>query len=176
MRFRLFAVSAVLFLFASVPVRAQEFPRWELFGGFSYANVNLGSAAGLFSPTTKNYYGFDLGFNYNPHRSIGLVLLNTGHHFGKTTATPPPMFTKIHLQTTEALLGPQFTLRGSRTSLFANFLVGLTNTRLQGQAGMLYEDLLSRNSLTLGVGGGLDVNWTRHGPSVLSRPNTFPRG
>jgi hypothetical protein len=39
-------------------------------------------------------------------------------------------------------------------------MVGVTNTRLQGQAGTLYEDLIRQNNLTLGLGGGLDVNWT----------------
>jgi hypothetical protein len=39
--------------------------------------------------------------------------------------------------------------------------VGVTNTRLYGQAGTLYEDLIRQNSLTLGLGGGLDLNLTR---------------
>jgi hypothetical protein len=139
----------------------SEFPRWEAFGGFSYANVNLGPQASLFSPSNRNYKGFDLNFSFNPHRNIRL-LADVGFQFGKTTATPPPPFTKIHLQTTEALFGPQFTLRRHESTAFGNILVGVTNTRLQGQAGTLYDDLISQNSLTLGLGGGLDVNWTRH--------------
>jgi hypothetical protein len=101
-----------------------------------------------------------LNVSFNPHRNIRL-LADFGFQFGKTTATPPPPFTKIHLQTTEALFGPQFTLRRPQATAFANILVGVTNTRLYGQAGLLYEDLIRQNSLTLGVGGGLDVNWTR---------------
>jgi hypothetical protein len=101
-----------------------------------------------------------LNFSFSPHRSIRL-LADVGFQFGKTTATPPPPFTKIHLQTTEALFGPQFTLRRHKATAFGNILVGVTNTRLYGQAGTLYEDLIRQNSLTLGLGGGLDVNWTR---------------
>ena len=67
----------------------------------------------------------------------------------------------MHLQTTEALFGPQFTLRRPKATVFANILAGVTNTRLFGQAGTLYEDLIRQNGLTLGLGGGLDVNWTR---------------
>jgi hypothetical protein len=149
-----------VFLAATVAVGAQEFPRWEAFGGFSYANINLGPQASLFNPSNGNYEGFDLNFSFNPSRNVRL-LSDVGFQFGKTTATPPPPFTKIHLQTTEALFGPQFTLRRPKTTAFANVLVGVTNSRLYGQAGTLYEDLISQNSLTLGLGGGLDVNWTR---------------
>ena len=147
-------------LAATLAARAQEFPRWEAFGGFSYANVNLGPQASLFGSSNRNYEGFGLNFSFNPHRNIRL-LADFGFQFGKSTATPPPPFTKIHLQTTEALFGPQFTLRRPSATAFANTLVGVTNTRLYGQAGYLYQDLIRQNSLTLGLGGGLDVNWTR---------------
>jgi len=145
---------------APFTARAQEFPRWEAFGGFSYANVNLGPQASLFSSSNRNYDGFDLDFSFNPHRNIRL-LADVGFQFGRTTTTPPPPFTKVHLQTTEALFGPQFTLQRHKATAFGNILVGVTNTRLYGQAGTLYEDLIRQNSLTLGLGGGLDVNWTR---------------
>ena len=147
-------------LAATLTARAQEFPRWEAFGGFSYANVNLGPQASLFNPSNRNYEGFDLDFSFNPSRYIRL-LADVGFQFGKTSVTPPPPFTKIHLQTTEALFGPQFTLRRHKATAFGNILVGVTNTRLQGQAGTLYDDLIRQNNLTLGLGGGLDVNWTR---------------
>ena len=157
-----FALGLTAFALLAAPFTtpAQEFPRWETFGGFSYANVNLGPQASLFSPGNRNYEGFDLNFSFNPHRNIRL-LADFGFQFGKTTATPPPPFTKIHLQTTEALFGPQFTLRRPKVTAFANAMVGVTNTRLYGQAGYLYQDLIRQNSLTLGLGGGLDVNWTR---------------
>jgi opacity protein-like surface antigen len=145
---------------ATLAAPAQQFPRWEGFGGFSYANVNLGPQAAVFNPSNRNYDGFDLSFSFNPHPNIRL-LADVGFQFGKTTANPPPMFSKIHLQSTEALFGPQFTLRRRRITPFANALVGVTNTRLQGQAGTFYEDLIRSNNLTLGLGGGLDVNVTR---------------
>ena len=147
-------------LAATLTARAQEFPRWEAFGGFSYANVNLGPQASLFNPSNRNYEGFDLDVSFNPSRYMRLVA-DVSFQFGKTSATPPPPFTKIHLQTTEALFGPQFTLRRHKATVFGNTLVGVTNTRLFGQAGTLYEDLIHQDSLTLGLGGGLDVNWTR---------------
>jgi hypothetical protein len=159
-----------VFLAATLAASAQEFPRWEGFGGFSYANVNLGPQASLFNPSNGNYEGFDLSFSFNPHRNIRLLLAEVGFQFGKTTATPPPPFTKIHLQTTEALFGPQFTLRRPKATAFANVLVGVTNTRLYGQAGTLYEDLIHQNSLTLGLGGGFgrELDTTCGDPGVPS--------
>src|SRR5437016_4376868 len=78
---------------APFTARAQEFPRWEAFGGFSYANVNLGPQASLFSSSNRNYDGFDLDFSFNPHRNIRL-LADVGFQFGRTTTTPPPPFTQ----------------------------------------------------------------------------------
>jgi len=148
-----------LVFIAAGAAHAQEFPRWEASGGFSYANVNL-AQAGAFSPSSRNFYGFDLAFSFNPNKNIRL-LADVGVQSGKTTATPPPMFTKVHLDTSQALFGPQFTLRRRRATAFANLLVGVANTRSQGQSGTLYDDLIRRTNFALGFGGGVDLNWRR---------------
>jgi hypothetical protein len=147
-------------LFGTFAAHAQEVPRWEAGGGFSYANVNLGSQAGAFSPSNKNYYGFDLVFGYSPQRHIRLVA-DVGFQFGKTTAVPPPGFTKVHLENTQALFGLQFTLRRPRTTAFASLLVGVNNSRLQAQAGTLTQDIFRQTGLALGLSGGVDVSLTR---------------
>ena len=150
----------VVILVTAVAARAQQFPRWEAFGGFSYANVNLGPQTGLFSPIGRNYYGADFAFSFNPHRNIRLLLLDWGIQGGKSTANPFP-FLKLDLLTTQALFGPQFTLRRRRATGFANVLVGVTNTRLVGTAGGgLFVDIVRRTNLALGLGGGLDMNLT----------------
>lgn len=149
-------------LAAALTAHAQEFPVEEAYVGFTYANVDLGSQASLFNPDTKNYYGFDVSYSLNPNRHLGL-LADVSFNFGRTTQAPPPPFSKIYLQTTEALFGPRFTLRRDKATLFANALVGVANTRLQGAAfsSTYYEDLISQNDLTFGLGGGLDLNWKR---------------
>jgi hypothetical protein len=80
---------------------------------------------------------------------------------GKTTATPPPGFTDVFLNTGQALFGPQFTLRRRRATAFANALVGVNATVLRAHSGRLYDDIVRQTFLALGFGGGLDVNWTR---------------
>lgn len=154
------ALLLAVILFTTV-ARAQEFPRWESFGGFSYANVNLGPQASLFNPISRNYYGADLAFSFNPQRNIRLLLMDWGIQGGKSTANPFP-FRKLDLLTTQALFGPQVVFRGRQATVFANSLVGVTNTRLVGTAGGgLFIDLVRRTNLALGFGGGLDVNWRR---------------
>lgn len=74
---------------APFPARAQEFPRWESFGGFSYANVGLGPQATLFGPVSKNYYGFHLGVNFNPYRNFSVVLTDLGIQ-SRGSRVPPP--------------------------------------------------------------------------------------
>ena len=95
------------------------------------------------------------------HTEISGCLLTSVSNSGELQRPLRRRSPKVHLQTTEALFGPQFTLQRHNATAFGNILVGVTNTRLYGQAGTLYEDLIRQNSLTLGLGGGLDVNWTR---------------
>ena len=159
MRFVPIGVPAALLL-ATLAAQAQEFPRWEAFGGFSYANIDLGSQTGAFSPTSRNYYGFDLAFSFNPHRNIRL-LLDTSVQLGETTATPPPGFTDVFLNTGQALFGPQFTFRRRRATAFANALVGVNATVLKAHSGGLVIDVVRQTHLALGLGGGVDVNLTR---------------
>ncbi len=54
---RAMALAAVLALTAALPARAQEFPRWEFFGGFSYANVGLGPQASLRRKLHQHQFG-----------------------------------------------------------------------------------------------------------------------
>ena len=152
-----------MLLVAAVPAYAQEFPRWEAFGGFSYAKVNLGPQAGLFVPTNRNYYGIDLVFNFNPYKNIRLLLIDFAVQQGGTNACPSPCpFKSISVLTSQSLFGPQFTVRRRKATIFGNGLVGVTNTRLVAAlGGGLFDDLVRRTNLALAFGGGLDVNWKR---------------
>src|SRR5579864_4064 len=53
-------IASFVFSVVSVPARAQQYPRWETFTGFSYAHVNLGQQTATFHPTDKNYYGLEV--------------------------------------------------------------------------------------------------------------------
>lgn len=143
---------------ARFPARAQEFPRWESFGGFSYANVGLGPQATLFGPVSKNYYGFHLGVNFNPYRNFSVVLTDLGIQSRGSRVPPPFRNSNISVVTSQALFGPEFKIRTRKGNGFAHVLVGVTNTRLVETDSFGTIDLVRRTNLALGFGGGLDIN------------------
>ncbi len=155
---RAFALIAVLSSAAAFPARAQEFPRWECFGGFSYANVGLGPQANLFGPVSKNYYGIHLGVNLNPYRNFSVVLTDLGIQSRGSRIPPPFRHSNNDVVTSQALFGPELKIRSRKANGFAHALVGVTNTRLVETDSFGTSDLVRRTNLALGFGGGLDVN------------------
>ena len=153
-----FALIVVLVSTAAFPVRAQEFPRWEPFGGFSYANVGLGPQANLFGPVSKNYFGIHLGVNFNPYRNFSVVLVDLG--IQSRGSRVPRLFRNSNndVVTSQALFGPELKIRSRNGDGFAHALVGVTNTRLVETDSFGSIDLARRTNLALGFGGGLDVN------------------
>jgi hypothetical protein len=155
---RAFALIVVLVSTAAFPVRAQEFPHWESFGGFSYANVGLGPQANLFGPVSKNYFGIHLGVNFNPYRNFSVVLMDLG--IQSRGSRVPRLFrnSNNNVVTSQALFGPEFKIRSRKGDGFAHALVGVTNSRLVETDSFGSIDLVRRTNLALGFGGGLDVN------------------
>lgn len=144
---------------AALPARAQEFPRWEAFGGFSYANVGLGAQANLFGPVSKNYYGLHLGVNFNPYRNFSVVLIDLGIQSRGSRIPPPFHNSNISVDTSQALFGPELKIRTRKANAFAHALVGVTNTRLVELDSFGTIDLVRKTNLAMGFGGGLDINW-----------------
>ena len=155
---RAFALIAVVSSAAAFSTRAQEYPRWECFGGFSYANVGLGSQASLFGPVSKNYYGIHLGVNFNPYRNFSVVLTDLGIQTRGSRIPPPFRHSNNEVDTSQWLFGPELKIRSRKANGFAHALVGVTNTRLVETDSFGTSDLVRRTNLALGFGGGLDVN------------------
>lgn len=142
---------------AFFPARAQEFSRWESFGGFSYANVGLGPQASLFGPVSKSYYGFHLGVNFNPSRTFSVVLMDLGIQSRGSRVPPPFRHSDNSVVTSRALFGPELKIRTRKANGFAHALVGVTNTRLVETNSFGTIDLVRRTNLALGFGGGFDI-------------------
>ena len=153
-----FALVVAVASTAAFPAHAQEFPRWECFGGFSYANVGLGPQANLFGPVSRNYYGFHLGVNFNPYRNFSLVLTDLGIQSRGSRMPPPFRNSNNSVVTSQALFGPELKIRTRKATGFAHALVGFTNTRLVETDSFGTIDLVRRTNLALGFGGGLDIN------------------
>lgn len=128
---RLWLIAAVMLLFSSVPALAQEYPRVELFGG--YSALVSGDIDNL---DHVNGIGLDFAGNFN--RNFGFVA-----EFGVHKNNSNRFYS--------AYLGPRLSFRGERVTFFIHALAG----------GFRVADRGSSSSLTvlsLAGGGGLDVN------------------
>jgi opacity protein-like surface antigen len=156
-----FGILALLFVTAPAPAYAQQFPRWEVFTGFSYAHVNLGQQTGTFQPTDKNYYGLHVNGSFNPRSYLRVILCDFSVQIGGTTAAnlSPE---KADVRTSQVLFGPEFVRRSKRSAVFAHALIGVTSTRLVGTIGGVdvIPDIANRTNLAFGVGGGVDFPLT----------------
>jgi opacity protein-like surface antigen len=108
-----------------ISVSAQDFPRAEIFGGYSYGNFQiLSNRSGL--------NGWNASATVNIYRWFGLTTDVGGLYGGKGSQVitlPTPIGTeteslKEHFHT--FLFGPQFAYRSGRISGFAHLLIGET--------------------------------------------------
>jgi len=176
------AVLAVLFLFATLAAaQDQPVPKWELFGGYTAwdpgADVH-GQLRGALLPLSSrlewNPRGVGASATYDFNRWFGLTLdVSTAWGSGEKTLgrrIDDASFANISF-------GPKITYRTKHFSPFFEVLVG--DHRLTPDA---FHDI---DKLGLLIGGGLDVNVSRHIALRLLRadfamsnyrfgPNTIP--
>lgn len=121
-----------VFLFSVAGIRAQEYPRVEVFGGYSYGNFGppAGSVEGR-----NSVNGWSSSVNMNVNRWFGLAS-DIGGEYGDFhfTVQAPPLVcgattpctidTKGNDKYHNFLFGPQFTLRREKVSPFGHVLIG----------------------------------------------------
>ncbi|HXJ90979.1 MAG TPA: hypothetical protein VMS18_29495 [Candidatus Binatia bacterium] len=139
----------------------QEYPRWELFTGFSYAHVNLGPEVAVFQPTDQNYYGMHVNGSFNPRSYLRILLCDFSVQIGGTTVNVTPEHADV--RTSQILFGPEFIRRSGKGAVFGHTLVGMTNARLVSQIGGsdIVPDVVNHTSLAFGFGGGFDFYMAR---------------
>lgn len=162
MRNQLVVATRLVLIFALFGIasfcHAQQYPRWEMFTGFSYAHVDLGQQSSTFQPTDKNYYGLHVNGSFNARSYLRIILCDFAVQGGGTTTNVAPL--RADVRTSQVLFGPEFVRRGSSSAVFVHTLVGLTNTRLVERLGGsdVTPDLANRTNLAFGVGGGFDIH------------------
>jgi hypothetical protein len=124
-------------------LRAQEFPKAEVFGGYSYAR------AGISTSTTVNANGYAASVTGNISRLLGITV-EVSQQFGKSDSTDYE-FRSFNV-------GPRFTCRKpEKFTPFAHFLVG--DARYGSRQNPDVSSLrYHENTLALAFGGGVDVN------------------
>jgi len=148
------SIMALLFgfiLLAGWSARAQgeDFPRAEVFAGYSYASLDRGGRV-----DRLNLNGWAASGNLNLNRYVGFTGDFAGHYGSN-----------FHLH--EFLFGPTVSLRTRHVTGFAHFLIGsarltrpdLVLTDLSGTSSLIAGR--STTKLAMGVGGGVDFNVSR---------------
>lgn len=163
-------LTLIFLLSLSAVAIAQEYPKAELFGGYSYLRTDseeIDLVAGNQVTTTRrhggNLNGFNLSANYNPAKWLGIVIDFSGHYgsIDHTIIVPGTLNATFGVRTNlhTLLAGPQFAWRGDNSTFFVRALAGVSfldqSLTLGGQK--ITDD---RNAFAAAVGGGLDVKLT----------------
>ena len=122
---------------------AQEAPKVEVFGGYSYLYSSIG---GGFRGTNYDLGGSgSVAFNFN--NWFGVVGDVGGYHTGN--------FANQHFSANviSYMGGPKFAYRADKTTLFVQTLFGGAHSSLAGTG---------FNSFAMALGGGADINISEH--------------
>jgi outer membrane protein OmpA-like peptidoglycan-associated protein len=153
------AMIAVLSMFATLAA-AQEgpAPKWELYGGYSFFHAGAdihGQLPGALLPISSrlevNPRGAGASLTYNFNHWFGLTL-DTSTHWGSREAGLVKRIDDTAFSNLS--FGPKITFRHNHVSPFLEGLVG--DHRLMPDA---FHDI---DKLGIMLGGGLDINLSRH--------------
>jgi hypothetical protein len=128
---RYWLIAAVMLLIPAIPAIAQDYPRVEIFGGYSAL------VAGEYD-NLDHVNGIGLDFAANLNRGFGFVAEFDIHKSDRNRAY-------------SAYIGPRVTFRADRFSFFLHALAG--GIRITQRGGGPIETVAS-----IAAGGGLDVN------------------
>jgi opacity protein-like surface antigen len=132
-----------LVLFLSLTTMAQDVPKAELFGGYSWAG--------------GQFHGADLSITGNVNRWFGVMANYSVHH-----STENDVISQEKQRADAFLLGPRFAIRKrKRVTPFAYALFGATRLNVKLTIGN--ENLYASDTgFGLALGGGLDVKVNDH--------------
>ncbi|HKP84854.1 MAG TPA: outer membrane beta-barrel protein [Blastocatellia bacterium] len=157
---RLVSPIAILLIALSTPARAQEPPRVEVFGGYSFLRFEGGGSL----------HGWNASVAINFNRYVGLATDFSGHYGSQslTLVVSNPLFpgmitvksdsdTSVHT----LLTGPRLSYRkNERLTPFAHTLFGVSHLRTKAVStvGDLSSEInFGDNAFTMAIGGGLDL-------------------
>ncbi len=166
---RKFLVAVVFLALSGLAAKAQT-PRLELFTGLSYGQFNpggllIGAANGTGAGGLGRHFsmpGIEMTPQLNFSRWFG-VIADVSAYGG--TADIDSFAT--HARFYNYLVGPQLTARHAGPfNVFVRGLVGITHARTQatgaGPTPGSPSPITTRNRIAYGVGGGIDLNASKH--------------
>jgi len=124
-----------------LPVAAQEAPKAELFGGYSYANFDAGNGA-----DRLNLNGWNASVAGNFNRWFGVVGDFSGQYGSQAG---------VKRNSHSFLFGPRFSARQNEwVTPFVHALFGTTRAHRESDS---VEPARTENAFSTAIGGGLDV-------------------
>ncbi|HSW39421.1 MAG TPA: outer membrane beta-barrel protein [Acidobacteriota bacterium] len=178
-------VTVLCVLFVSGAAVAGDFPRVELFGGYSFMKIDMDTEGlaqavaevapgGSITYSISRYlkkgfngsaafniaksFGIVADFRYNRDRVLDFTILEGGSAINGN----------LKWRDISIMGGPRFTLRSSdKVTPFVHALAGMDYWTISGKANVEGEDVdvgkaESSSGLGVAVGGGLDVNVSRN--------------
>jgi opacity protein-like surface antigen len=147
----LFAV--ILLSFSVMAMAADEFPRMEVFGGYSYVRCDNTFFSVRDTSKPCNYDGFNLSVAANGTKWLGVEGSLSGAFDRASSSlainsTDHPSFR--HRQMFSFLFGPRVTVRSGKVTTFVHGLFGSSRV----SPGMFFP---YDNSFTMALGGGFDI-------------------
>jgi hypothetical protein len=129
--------SMCLVFLASLPALAQDVPKAEVFGGYSWAGAN--------------FHGWNASVTGNITKRFGIVADFSGHYGSELDGS-----VLIKQDAHSFLFGPRFSFRGKRLTPFVYALFGATRFH---ESAIISGQKLSHSDTGLRsvLGGGLDV-------------------
>ena len=154
------ALIAFALLCTSVSSRAQGNPRFEVFGGYSYGQLNPGGRlVAQTNPEGKHFglSGWHAAEQTRIYKDLGFVVDFTGY-----AGTSDVELAAEHSRYNSYLAGPQYNFRRlGHLNVFAHGLVGVARDRVYLKTGNPADDQhLTR--FAGAFGGGVDVGLTEH--------------
>lgn len=137
----------ILFLVvvSSAAVMAQDAPKTEVFGGYSYLRTDAG-----LSTDKANLNGWNASATRYFTKNLGLTADFSGAYGS------PSEFSKVDTSAHNFLFGPTVAVRSQKLTGFAHALFGVSH--LHFGSGVDYSD----NAFGMALGGGVDANLSRH--------------
>jgi len=134
---------ALLFLLFPLSAMAQsDFPKAEVFGGYSYFRAN---------PLGMNLHGWNASVTGNVTRYFGIEGDFSGHYGSPNVYGFTVPFVDVH---SHAFMGgPKLSFRGGSATAFAHFLIGGANAGTSA-----FNVSVSNTALAAAIGGGVDLN------------------
>ncbi len=154
---KLFCLTSLLVICLPLSAMAQEAPKAELFGGYSYLRVHPGEGG-----DNIGAHGFNTSLAGNVTRNFGLVAefsrfsKSESFNIGDLINQPGLGTAGAKARVSTYLFGPRFTLRTGSAEPFVHALFGGARGSLEASAAGLSQKI-SDDSFAYAIGAGLDI-------------------